>query len=59
MDRIVNRGYNQVYLEVFYDGQVLLPATANPTAWPSVIRTPGAENIDILATAIKKVGNVV
>ncbi len=31
MDRIVNRGYNQVYLEVFYDGQVLLPATANPT----------------------------
>ncbi|MHC0065986.1 family 10 glycosylhydrolase [Nostoc sp. UIC 10890] len=54
MDRIVNRGYNQVYLEVFYDGQVLLPATANPTAWPSVIRTPGAENIDILTTAIKK-----
>ncbi|MFW9261005.1 family 10 glycosylhydrolase [Nostoc sp. CALU 546] len=54
MDRIVNRGYNQVYLEVFYDGQVLLPATANPTAWPSVIRTPGAENIDLFATAIKK-----
>ncbi|MBN3869451.1 family 10 glycosylhydrolase [Nostoc sp. JL33] len=54
MDRIVNRGYNQVYLEVFYDGQVLLPARANPTVWPSVIRTPGAENIDILATAIKK-----
>jgi Glycosyl hydrolase-like 10 len=54
MDRIVNRGYNQVYLEVFYDGQVLLPVTANPTVWPSVIRTPGAENIDLLATAIKK-----
>ncbi|MBD0265334.1 MAG: family 10 glycosylhydrolase [Tolypothrix sp. Co-bin9] len=54
MDRIVNRGYNQVYLEVFYDGQVLLPATANRTAWPSVIRTPGAENVDLLATAIKK-----
>jgi hypothetical protein len=54
MDRIVNRGYNQVYLEVFYDGRVLLPATANPTAWPSVIRTPGAENADLLATAIQK-----
>ncbi len=54
MDRIVNRGYNQVYIEVFYDGQVLLPARANPTVWPAVIRTPGAENIDILATAIKK-----
>ncbi|MEH2075541.1 MAG: family 10 glycosylhydrolase [Nostoc sp.] len=54
MDRIVNRGYNQVNLEVFYDGQVLLPAKANPTVWPSVIRTPGTENIDILATAIKK-----
>ncbi|MEH2296702.1 family 10 glycosylhydrolase [Nostoc sp.] len=54
MDRIVNRGYNQVYLEVFYDGQVLLPARANPTVWPAVIRTPGSENVDILATAIKK-----
>jgi hypothetical protein len=54
MDRIVNRGYNQVYLEVFYDGQVLLPAKANRTAWPSIIRTPGTENIDILATAIQK-----
>ncbi|MEH2351505.1 MAG: family 10 glycosylhydrolase [Nostoc sp.] len=54
MDRIVNRGYNEVYLEVFYDGQVLLPAKANPTVWPSVIRTPGTENTDILATAIKK-----
>jgi hypothetical protein len=54
MDRIVNGGYSQVYLEVFYDGQVLLPTTSNATVWPSVIRTPGAENIDLLATAIKK-----
>ncbi|MCC5655723.1 family 10 glycosylhydrolase [Nostoc sp. XA010] len=54
MDRIVNRGYNQVYLEVFSDGQALLPAKANPTVWPSVIRTPGAENTDLLATAIQK-----
>ncbi|QLE59230.1 family 10 glycosylhydrolase [Nostoc sp. TCL26-01] len=54
MDRMVNRGYNQVYVEVFYDGQVLLPAAANPTVWPSVIRTPRAEKIDLLATAIQK-----
>ncbi|WP_100901798.1 family 10 glycosylhydrolase [Nostoc flagelliforme] len=54
MDRIVNRGYNQVYLEVFYDGQALLPVKANPTVWPSVIRTPGAEKADLLATAIQK-----
>ena len=54
MDRIVNRGYNEVYLEVFYDGQVLLPTGANPTVWPSVIRTPGTEKTDLLATAIQK-----
>jgi uncharacterized lipoprotein YddW (UPF0748 family) len=54
MDRIVNRGYNQVYVEVFSDGQVLLPAVNNPTVWPSVIRTPGAENIDLLSIAIQK-----
>ena len=54
MDRIVNQGYNQVYLEVFYDGRVLLPAAANPTVWPAVVRTPGAEKFDLLATAIKK-----
>jgi hypothetical protein len=54
MDRIVNRGYNQVYVETFYDGRVLLPSAANPTVWPSVLRTPGTENIDMLAGAIKK-----
>lgn len=54
MDRIVNRGYNEVYLEVFYDGQVLLPAANNPTVWPAVIKIPGAENTDLLAQAIKK-----
>ncbi|MBD2353475.1 family 10 glycosylhydrolase [Tolypothrix sp. FACHB-123] len=54
MDRIVNLGYNQVYVETFYDGRVLLPAASNPTAWPSVIRNPGAEKVDLLATAIQK-----
>lgn len=54
LDRIVNRGYNQVYVEVFYDGQVLLPAADNPTAWPPVVRLPGSENADLLAQAINK-----
>jgi len=54
MDRIVSRGYNQVYLEAFYDGQVLLPAAANPTVWPAVVRTPGTEKVDLLAAGIKK-----
>lgn len=54
MDRIANKGYNQVYLEVFYDGQVLLPSGANTTSWPSVVRTPGTEKTDLLAEAIQK-----
>lgn len=54
MDRIINDGYNQVYLEAFYDGRVLLPAANNPTVWPSVIRNAGAEKVDLLATAIQK-----
>jgi hypothetical protein len=54
MDRIVNRGYNYVYIETFADGQVLLPAAANPTVWPAMLRTPGTENTDLLAQAIQK-----
>lgn len=54
MDRIVDRGYNKVYIEVFADGQVLLPAAANSTAWPSFIRSPGTERVDLLAQAIQK-----
>ncbi|MBD2016304.1 family 10 glycosylhydrolase [Microcoleus sp. FACHB-53] len=54
LDRLVNRGYNQVNVEVFYDGQVLLPMSDNPTAWPSVARTPGTDKIDLLAQMIQK-----
>ncbi len=54
MDRIVNRGYNQVYVEVFYDGQVLLPTADNPTAWPSVVRSSDGSRADLLAQAIQK-----
>jgi hypothetical protein len=54
MDRIVNRGYNQVYVEVFYSGQVLLPAASNPTPWPTVVRRPENAQRDLLAEAIQK-----
>jgi hypothetical protein len=54
LDSIVNRGYNQVNLEVFNDGQVLLPLSDNPTAWPSIVRTPGTEKNDLLAQTIQK-----
>lgn len=54
MDRIVNKGYNEVYVEVFYDAQVLLPEADNPTPWQSVVQVPGAEKTDLLAEAIDK-----
>jgi len=54
LDRIANLGYNEVYLEAFYSGQVLLPAADNPTAWPSVVKAPGYERRDLLAEAIAK-----
>jgi len=54
MDQIVNGGYNTVYLQVFYNGQVLLPSATNTTVWPSVVRIPGTENTDLLAQAISQ-----
>jgi hypothetical protein len=53
-DRIVDRGYNVVYLEVFFDSQVLIPQAENKTPWTSVVRTKGHENADLMAEAIKK-----
>lgn len=54
LDRIVAKGYNQVYLEVFHDGQVLLPASDNPTVWASKLRSQGYEHRDLLQEAIAK-----
>ncbi len=54
LDRIVNLGYNEVYVETFGNSQVLLPAADNPTSWISMLRTPGDENRDLLAEAIEK-----
>ena len=54
LDRIVNKGYNTVYLEVFADSQVLLPPADNPTVWDSVIKSEADKNLDLLAQTIKK-----
>jgi hypothetical protein len=53
-DQIVNRGYNQVYVEAFADGQVLLPVSQNRTVWPSMLRHPNHQDTDLLAEAIAK-----
>ncbi|MEM9767656.1 MAG: family 10 glycosylhydrolase [Cyanobacteria bacterium P01_D01_bin.71] len=54
LDRIANLGYNQVYVEAFYSGTVLLPQDDNPTVWPSVVNASGYESRDLLAEAIAK-----
>ncbi|ELS03971.1 hypothetical protein Xen7305DRAFT_00036970 [Xenococcus sp. PCC 7305] len=54
LDRIVNLGYNRVNLEVFYNGQVLLPPADNPTPWVSTLNSPGMDNIDLLKQTIEK-----
>ncbi|MEM9087982.1 MAG: hypothetical protein AAGC93_04485 [Cyanobacteria bacterium P01_F01_bin.53] len=54
MDRIVNLGYNQVYIESFSNGQVLLPKNDNPTVWPSLVQAPEYADRDLLAEAITK-----
>jgi len=54
LDRIVDRGYNQVYVEAFYNGRVLLPTNQNPTPWYSALIASGADNQDLLAQAVQK-----
>jgi hypothetical protein len=54
MDRLVNRGYNRVNIEVFYEGQVMLPASDNPTVFDSIVRKPEFARRDLLAEAMQK-----
>ncbi len=55
LDRIVNKGYNKIYLEVFYDSQVLLPPKDNTGPWISVLDgVEGGDKVDLLAETIKK-----
>lgn len=54
LDQIVDSGYNQVYVETFYNSQVLLPESENNTVWRSVLRSPSVEETDLLAEVIEK-----
>jgi Glycosyl hydrolase-like 10 len=54
LDRMVDKGYNQVYLATFYAGRVLIPQTSNTTAWPSVLENVSVRNTDLLAEVIRK-----
>ncbi|HIK18405.1 MAG TPA: hypothetical protein IGS53_24395 [Leptolyngbyaceae cyanobacterium M33_DOE_097] len=54
MDRIVDRGYSQVYVETFATSKVLLPEDRNPTPWRSVMAGTRARNVDLLGKAIQK-----
>jgi hypothetical protein len=54
LDRMVEKGYNQVYLATFYAGRVLLPSATNKTAWPSVLENASVRNTDLLADVIRK-----
>jgi hypothetical protein len=54
LDRLVEKGYNQVYLATFYAGRVLLPQATNTTTWPSVLDTNSVRNTDLLAEVIRK-----
>jgi hypothetical protein len=54
LDRIVDRGYSEVYVETFFNGMVMLPKKDNPTAWDSVLLGKGQENRDLLAEVIRK-----
>ncbi len=54
MDRIVNKGYNQVFVEVISEGKILLPRSENTTAWESLINSEQYKNADLLKLAIAK-----
>jgi hypothetical protein len=54
LDRIVDRGYSQVYVEVFATSRVLLPENKNPTPWRSTLAGTRVNNVDLLAKAIQK-----
>ncbi len=51
LDNIANFGYNRIYLNVLYDGRILLPMTDNPTVWRSVVGAE-AKDADLLAQVI-------
>ncbi|MDX2273507.1 MAG: hypothetical protein NW237_16360 [Cyanobacteriota bacterium] len=51
LDRIVNLGYNRVFIETFYDGRVILPQ-GDP--WPSIL--PSVDLLDQALTLARRRG---
>ena len=54
LDRMVERGYNAVYVESFAGSKVLLPSNSNPTPWASMISPDTSSDVDLLARVIQK-----
>ena len=55
LDRMVERGYNAVYVETFSGSKVLLPSSNNPTPWASMVSPDsGSSDVDLLAQVIQK-----
>ncbi len=59
LDRIVNQGYNAIFVQVFYDGRILLPVSDNPTPWRSLTEEAVkagevSANYDLWAEVIRK-----
>ena len=55
LDRMVERGYNAVYVETFSGSKVLLPSSNNPTPWASMVSPDsGSSDVDLLARVIQK-----
>jgi hypothetical protein len=54
LDRIVDKGYNEIYLEVFYNSLVLLPEKDNRSPWESVLSYTDQSDRDLLAEIIEK-----
>jgi hypothetical protein len=54
LDRMVERGYNAVYVESFASSRVLLPSSNNPTPWASMISPDTSSDVDLLAQVIQK-----
>lgn len=54
LDRIVDKGYNEIYLEVFYNSLVLLPEKDNRSPWQSVLSHTEYADRDLLAEVIAK-----
>jgi hypothetical protein len=54
LDRITNRGYNQIFVEVLTDGKVLLPEATNFSPWTSLITGAKYQQADLLQLTINK-----